>query len=78
MFVTTTYSGEKVDQKKWLYVTLTLFLLAVIENQLIFYGYGVLIDGLGGLVISGGLALIFLVILVIQFIAFLATRKRKK
>ena len=67
-----------MNQKKWLYVTLTLFLLAVLENVLIFTGYGFGISGYGGLILSAGLAEILLVILVIQFIAFMATRKRKK
>lgn len=67
-----------MNQKKWLYVTLTLFLLAVIDNQLIFYGYGILINGFGGLIITGGLAFIFLVALVIQLIVFFATKKRKR
>jgi len=67
-----------MNQKKWLYLTLTLFLLAVIDNQLIFYGYGILINGYGGLIITGGLALIFLVAFIVQLIAYLATKKGKK
>lgn len=67
-----------MNQKKWLYITLTLFLLAVLENVLIFTGYGFGIGGYGGLILSAGLAEILLVILGIQFIAFLATKKSRK
>lgn len=65
-----------MKQKKAIYVTLTLLILTIIENQLIWYGWSPIpIGGLGGLVLSGGLAVILAVVFAIQLIAYLATRK---
>jgi hypothetical protein len=76
MFVTTTFSGGKVKQKKALRVTLIIFIVAFIQTQLIWFGYSPLFNGLGGLVIFSGLSVILFVILVIQFIASQATKKK--
>jgi hypothetical protein len=64
-----------MKQKKSIYVTLTLFVLTIILNQLIWYGWSPLFQGYGGLILSGGLAFILLVVLLIQLIAFWASRK---
>jgi hypothetical protein len=64
-----------VKQKKAIYVTLTLFVLTIIENQLIWYGWAPIFQGYGGLILSGGLAFILLVVLLIQLIAFWVSRK---
>lgn len=66
-----------MKQKTWIFITLGLFLVALIMQQLVFYKIGPL-SGIGGLVITGGSAFILLVLLIIQLIVFLATRKRKK
>lgn len=66
-----------MKQKRALYVTLTLLVLTILENQLIWYGWGGPFQGFGGLILSGGLATILAVVLASQLIAYFATKKRR-
>jgi hypothetical protein len=65
-----------VKQKKALQVTLIVFIAALIQTQLIWAGYAPFFNGYGGLIIFGGLSTITFVMLVIQFIAYQATKKK--
>ena len=77
MFVNKHFGGN-VKQKKAIYVTLTILALTILENQLIWYGWGGPFQGFGGLILSGALAAILVVVLVIQLIAYLITRSSSK
>jgi hypothetical protein len=68
--------GGKMTQKKALLVTLVLFLLAFIQTQLIWFGYSPLFNGYGALILIGGLSTTLFVVLVIQIILYLATKKK--
>lgn len=66
-----------MNQKQWIYITLGVFLLSLLEQQLIFYGIGPL-SGFGALVLTGMFAAIMFVVLVIQVIIYLVSKRRKK
>lgn len=76
MYVSTTFSGGKVKQKKALQVTLIVFIVAFIQTQLIWAGYAPFFGGYGGLIIFSGLSTITFIVLVMQFIVYLATKKK--
>ena len=65
-----------MNQKKWIYITLGVFLLSLIEQQLIFAGIGPL-NGFGALVLTGMFATLMFIVLVIQVVAYVISKKRK-
>jgi hypothetical protein len=66
-----------VKQKKALQVTLIVFIVAFIQSQLTWYGITPFFSGLTWLIVFSGLSMITFVMLAIQFIVYLATKKKK-
>ena len=76
MFVTTTFSGGKVKQKKALRVTLIIFIVAFIQSQLTWNGITPFFTGFTWLLVFTALSMISFIALVIQFLAYLATKNK--
>ncbi len=66
-----------MKQKKALQVTLIVFIVAFIQSQLTWYGITPFFSGLTWLIVFSGLSMITFVMLAIQFIVYLATKKKK-
>ncbi|CAB4612561.1 MAG: hypothetical protein F2587_04810 [Actinobacteria bacterium] len=66
-----------MKQKKALQVTLIIFILALTQSQLTWYGITPFFSGLTWLIVFSGLSSISFIALIIQFIVYLATKKKK-